>query len=127
MPSHSPKKTTRKVGAPYGNHNALKHGFYSRRFRNLEMGDLEVVTASLIDEIAGLRVAARRILEISEDLGEDPMKAILALNYFGLTCTRIASLVRTHHALTGGSDETQSAISIALARVVEILNLKGST
>ncbi len=115
----------KKRGAPPGNHNAIKHGFYSRRFRNLESSDLEVVTAGLLDEIAGLRVAARRVLEFSENLGEDPMKAVQALNCFGMMCTRIANLVRTHAALTGNSDETQTAISTAISRVTEILNLKG--
>jgi hypothetical protein len=126
-PADTTSTSPKKRGAPPGNQNALKHGFYSRRFRRLEMGDLEVVTANLLDEIAGLRVAARRVLEYSEELGEDPMKAIQALNSFGMLCTRIANLVRTHATLTGGSDETQSTISIALSRVVEMLNLKGST
>ncbi len=115
----------KKRGAPRGNHNAIKHGFYSRRFRNLESSDLEAATAGLLDEIAGLRVAARRVLEFSENLGEDPMKAIQALNYFGMLCTRIANLARTHAALTGNTDETQTAISTAISRVAEILNLKG--
>lgn len=124
-PSIPDSSIPRKRGAPPGNHNAIKHGFYSRRFRNLELGDLEVMTASLFDEITGLRVAARRVLEYSDVLGEDPMKAIQALNYFGMLCTRIANLARTHAALTGNTDETQTAISTAISRVAEILNLKG--
>jgi hypothetical protein len=49
-PTSSPSLKKKKRGAPPGNQNALKHGFYSRRFRNLEMGDLDVVTADLIEK-----------------------------------------------------------------------------
>ena len=123
-PTSSPSLKKKKRGAPPGNQNALKHGFYSRRFRNLEMGDLDVVTADLIDEIAGLRVAARRVLELSEDLGDDTMKAIQALNYFGLLCTRIANLSWVHDSLKASSNGSQPAISIALNEVIKEFNLR---
>jgi len=115
--------TTKRRGALPGNQNALKHGFYSRRFRELETNDLDILQADLLNEIAGLRVAGRRILEYSEDLEDDPQKCIHALSQFGLMCTRIARLSRDYALLTGGSNEKDDAISIALARVVETLQL----
>lgn len=116
-----------KRGAPKGNANALKHGFYTRRFRDIEPEDLDVINANLTNEIAGLRVAARRIMGYSEDLESDPMKAVSALNSFGLACVRIASLSKTFAALNKHSDESQTAISIALTRIVEIMHLKGDS
>ena len=113
-----------KRGAPPGNKNALKHGFYTRRFRDFEEGDLEVIEAKLINEIAGMRVSARRIMKYSEEVeNEDPMKAVSALGAFGLACIRIASISKTLAALSGEGDETQSAISIALREVVKHLKL----
>lgn len=109
-----------KRGAPPGNQNALKHGFYSRRFRDVEPEDLEVLSATLESEIAGLRVAARRIFEYSEQVEEaDPMSAIHALNCFGATCTRIAQITRVLAFQAGQVDESQAAINIALATVAE--------
>jgi hypothetical protein len=44
-------------GGQPGNTNALKHGFYSRRFRDIEFSDLDVITvADLQNEIAMMRV-----------------------------------------------------------------------
>jgi 3',5'-cyclic AMP phosphodiesterase CpdA len=118
----------KKRGAPPGNANALKHGYYTRRFRDVEPQDLEVISGNLTNEIAGMRVAARRIMEYSERVeDEDPMKAVSALNSFGLACIRIAGLSKTLAALTGNTDESQTAISIALRKVTDILNLKGDS
>jgi hypothetical protein len=115
-----------KRGAPKGNTNALRHGYYSRQFRHFEPQDLDVIHVNLESEIAGLRVAARRIMGYSERVEEDdPMKAVSALSSFGLACIRIASITRTLAALEARSDETQSAISVALTRIVDVLNLKG--
>ena len=44
---------------PKGNKNALKHGFYSRHFRQAELQKLDVLVGggmSLLSEIAALRV-----------------------------------------------------------------------
>ena len=57
----------RKSGGQPGNLNAFKHGFYSRRFRALELSDLsEVLTDNLDDEIALLRVIIRRVFEMAD-------------------------------------------------------------
>lgn len=119
---------TKKRGAPPGNTNALRHGYYTRRFRDVEPQDLEVISGNLTNEIAGMRVAARRIMKYSEEVeSQDPMKAVSALNSFGLACVRIAGLSKTLAALTGNNDESQTAISIALTKVSELLNLQGDS
>lgn len=52
-------------GAPLGNANHLKHGFYSRRFKGVIQQDLEGHSfIGLTDEITALRVFLRETLEL---------------------------------------------------------------
>ena len=54
---------SRRGGAPRGNHNALKHGFYARSFPRADQKDLEIYTfKGLQDEIAALRLLNRRAI-----------------------------------------------------------------
>jgi hypothetical protein len=67
----------RKRGAQPGNLNALKHGFYSRSFLDLENTDLEAMLAQdLESEIAMLRVVVRRAFELSTapDRSQSPLE-----------------------------------------------------
>ena len=67
----------RKRGAQPGNLNALKHGFYSRNFLDLENTDLEAMLAQdLESEIAMLRVVVRRAFELSTapDRSQSPLE-----------------------------------------------------
>jgi hypothetical protein len=54
---------SRNKGAQPGNTNALKHGFYSRFFKEGEVTDLSSLAPDLTDEIAMLRVITRRLLD----------------------------------------------------------------
>ncbi len=58
-------KEKRKRGAPKGNQNARKHGFYSRVLDEAEQLDLKLATGveGIDDEIALLRVKIKSILE----------------------------------------------------------------
>ncbi len=55
----------RKRGAPRGNQNARKHGFYSRVLDEAERLDFELATGvdGIDDEIALLRVKIKSVLE----------------------------------------------------------------
>jgi len=59
--------TTRKKGAQPGNLNALKHGFYSRRFHKQELDDLDTIPPGVLSEIALMRVSLRRLFEYMAD------------------------------------------------------------
>jgi hypothetical protein len=51
-------------GAPLGNNNALKHGFYSRDFNKSDLKDLEAVDLKcLTEEINLIRLHLRRLSE----------------------------------------------------------------
>jgi len=55
-------------GAPPGNLNALKHGFYARQFKKAELTGLEQCDFDgLNDEIAILRVYIRRLIQQGSD------------------------------------------------------------
>jgi hypothetical protein len=100
----------------------LKHGFYSRQFRSAELQDLEALELKLEDEIAAARVAGRRMLELSEE-ASDPAQSIRALAAFSRHLVHIASLMRTHAALTGNSNQTAQAITAAIQAVAREFNL----
>jgi uncharacterized protein YjcR len=63
--NHMPEKTGKgKRGAPEGNQNARKHGFYSRVLDEAEQLDFEQATSveGIDDEIALLRVRIKSVL-----------------------------------------------------------------
>lgn len=78
-------------GAPLGNRNALKHGFYSRQYRPYELEDLNQHSfIGLNDEISMLRVCIRRMMSLFENAYE-PQEAIQLMR---LVCLAAASLTR---------------------------------
>ena len=94
----------RKSGGQPGNLNAFKHGFYSRRFRAVEIADLGTVLAdSVDDEVALLRVVTRRLFELAENEAEtlDDWQSITST--LGASATRISGLIRTQQMISGGS------------------------
>ena len=80
----------RSRGGQPGNKNALKHGFYSTGFQPAECDDLEaMIDGGLTNEIAMLRVLARRLMERASDAGD--IEAMVAvLDALGSTATKIS-------------------------------------
>jgi hypothetical protein len=112
-------------GAPKGNTNAIKHGFYSRRFRQQDINDLDALSAadlpSLSSELALLRVALARTFEQAQDGGEDT-DWIVYLADIGLAATRVASLLRTQKLLNG--DYATNARQTILSAIAEVAREK---
>ena len=79
----------RKRGAPRGNQNARKHGFYSRVLSEAEQEDFERATAveGIDDEIALLRVRIKSLV------AGDPDNIKLIMQAIGM----LARLLRTKH------------------------------
>jgi hypothetical protein len=117
-PAPADEPTRRKRGAPPGNTNSLRHGFYSRRFRQVDLKDLEALRpgSGLESEIAALRVALRLLFEsFSVSEAPDVPTAVSILLALGSTATRIAGLMRTNAILHGGQNsESSSALAQAL-------------
>jgi hypothetical protein len=87
-----PEREKRKRGAPRGNLNALKHGFYSRVLDEAEMLDMEAAEGihGIDNEIALLRVKIKALLE------KDPENIKLIMQ----ATNTLAGLVKTRYNIT---------------------------
>ncbi len=95
----------RKRGAPFGNQNAHKHGFYSAAFRQNEQRVLaDSNPTDLADEISLVRVAIARCLEALESNSQerDIETELAILRTINLGALSINSLVRTGLMLARG-------------------------
>jgi len=87
-----PARAERKRGAPKGNQNARKHGFYSRVLDEAEQLDFELASGveGIDDEITLLRVKIKSILENEPENIKLIMQATNALE----------RLIRTRYKIT---------------------------
>lgn len=101
-------------GAPKGNLNALKHGFYSRLFHDSESSEINAdQLENLENEITLLRVMIRRTMELADGI-DDLKEARRVLDALGAASGRLANLLRTQKSLsatnTGVADEISETI-----------------
>ena len=124
---------SRRRGAPPGNLNALKHGFYSRQLRLLRGASVVIEnsnraddpteeTASartgLEDEITLLRVYIRRVVELGAGT-EDIFAALGILRVLSLAVATLNRLVKTQSVLDAlAGDETVLALKRAIEDLV---------
>jgi uncharacterized protein YjcR len=96
-----------KKGAPQGNQNAKKHGFYSKALDKAEELQLEEARGidGLDEEIAVLRIKLRSIIQ------SEPQNIELAL----AAANTIARLVRTRYNI---SKEQKRSLKDAIAKVL---------
>ncbi len=90
--SYMPAKMERKRGAPKGNQNARKHGFYSKVLDEAERLDFELASGveGIDDEIALLRVKIKSILE------DEPKNVKLLVD----ATNALERLIRTRYKIT---------------------------
>ena len=100
-------KVKRKEGAPKGNQNARKHGFYSRVLDEAEQLDFELATGvnGIDDEIALLRVKIKSLLE------HDPENIKLIMQ----ATNTLAGLVKTNYNI---SKEQRKGLKEAIGNVL---------
>ncbi len=100
-------KAERKRGAPKGNQNARKHGFYSKVLDEAERLDFERATGveGIDDEIALLRVKIKSLLE------RDPENIKLIMQ----ATNTLARLVRTRYNI---SKEDKKGLKEAIGNVL---------
>ena len=110
--NHMPAEAKRKRGAPKGNQNARKHGFYSRVLDEAEQLDFELATGveGIDDEIALLRVKIKTILE------NDPENIKLIMQ----ATNALARLVRTRYNI---SKEDKKGLKEAIGNVLRDIAL----
>jgi hypothetical protein len=107
-----------KGGAPAGNQNPRRHGFYTRSFDPDELADLVMLgdDLTLDDEIAAARVALRRVLDALKANGDLAAADCAKLAGLVFTGTRtVARLLRDERALSQQAHEgINQAIALAL-------------
>ncbi len=105
-------KAERKRGAPKGNQNARKHGFYSKVLDEAEQLDFELATGveGIDDEIALLRVKIKSILE------NDPENIRLIMQ----ATNALARLVKTRYNIT---KEQKKGLKEAIGNVLKDIAL----
>jgi hypothetical protein len=103
-----PPRAGRKRGAPRGNQNARKHGFYSRILDEAERLDFELATGveGLDDEIALLRVKIKSVL------AHDPENVKLIMQ----ATNTLLRLVRTRYNI---SKEDRKGLKEAISNVLK--------
>ena len=107
-----PAKVERKRGAPKGNQNARKHGFYSRVLDEAEQLDFELASGveGIDDEIALLRVKVKSL--IAHD--PDNIKLIMQAT------NTLAGLVKTRYNIT---KEQKKGLKEAIGNVLRDIAL----
>ena len=102
------ERPKRKRGAPKGNQNARKHGFYSKVLDEAEQLDFELVKGvnGFDDEIALLRVKIKSLL----DNDPENIKLLMAAT------TTLANLVKTKYKI---SQEQKQGLKEAIENVLK--------
>jgi len=112
----------RRRGAPTGNHNAVKHGFYATKFKKSERTALDTSEFSgLSEEIALLRLYIRRVVAQSLQ-SDDFYQNLETLRVLSLACSSLSRLVRTHALVAmSGDDEFRQAFDDVMKEITKDL------
>ena len=107
-----PAKAKRRRGAPKGNQNARKHGFYAKVFDEAEEIDFELAAGveGIDDEIALLRVKIKSLLE------HDPENVKLIMQ----ATNTLSNLVKTRYNI---SKEQKKGLKEAIGNVLKDIAL----
>jgi len=117
--SARPPKPPPRRGAPSGNLNALKHGFYSHLFRKIEMGDLQAIPLDgLQDEIGMLRVLIRRVMELAQDI-QNLDEALRLLSTLSLATANLSRLVKTQRMFSSNFSEFNATVDEVISELTE--------
>jgi len=122
MPDPKPSPKRHRGGQP-GNINALKHGFYTRRFNQNDLAGVESTDYhGLMEEIAIIRLYARRLIEL-ENQSADITQVANILRTLCLASITITRLVKTSQFLQSSGNSTDSDLHMALEHLTSVLKL----
>ncbi len=112
-----PPSSSRRPGAQLGNTNALKNGFYTRRFKKRDVTGIEEIgNASLAEEIAIIRILARRLVE-SSDPSADLYEIAGVLRAICLASATITRIIRAQSFLANDPSGFYADIDQAIRQV----------
>jgi len=114
MPPTSPP---RRRGAPLGNLNNFKHGFYSRRLKKRDLTGVESTDVSgLVEEIALIRVYTRRLIESFDPNGDFYQHADL-LRILCVASSAITRIIRAQYLISSTGSGIDDEIAEAIRQV----------
>ncbi|MHC1684847.1 MAG: hypothetical protein AB6733_18200 [Clostridiaceae bacterium] len=114
-----PPKTPKKRGAPLGNNNAVKHGFYARRLLAVDLdGFDQMEPTALTSEIEVMRIFIRRVVELSGN-NIDLATAIEQLRIITFATIGINRLIRTQITLAAPAIDPSQILQQALIELEE--------
>ena len=109
----------RRPGAPLGNTNSLKHGFYSRRLKKRDVSDVEHTDLKgLAEEIALIRIFTRRVIEAC-DPSADLYELAGILRILCLASSTISHIIKTQYLLSLNHDDFSEELNEAIRQVHE--------
>jgi hypothetical protein len=113
LEADQPPEKPRRRGAPPGNQNALKHGFYSARFNKSELKDYNSADfTGLAQEIALLRLYIRRVVDLGVTSNGLSLSIDL-LRALSLAVTSLTRLLKAQSLLSNiDADITQSILEV---------------
>ena len=121
--SHPAPLAKRHRGGQPGNINALKHGFYTRRFNPSDLAGVESTDYNgLFEEIAIIRLYARRLIEL-DDESADISQVANILRILCLASLTITRLVKTSQFLQLNADTSASDLHKVLEHITALLDL----
>ena len=124
MSSNSPSK--RRPGAPFGNTNALKHGYYASKLRLAAAEDVDgILVPGLNHEIGILRDLIQSVASRSGEV-QDFDGRLAIMRGLSLALVSLARLLRTQHFLEKDSRDDRSVISELLNIALDELGMGGS-
>ena len=119
-----PPTPKRRRGAPLGNKNALKTGFYSRYYKPVDNSDLVSVSFDgLQDEITMLRVFIRQVIERSQEV-ESLEDSLVVLRTLSMASFSLSRLVRIQYLISPTAmNEFMKTLDQALSAMSQKLGL----
>ncbi len=109
--------SSRRQGGQPGNTNALKHGFYTRRFRKRDLSGVESINLkNLAEEVALIRIFTRRMVE---DSVKDPdyYDNISVLRAICLASGTISRIIKTQTFLASDHSDFFAAADEAIRQL----------
>jgi hypothetical protein len=116
MTDTPPTPPRRRRGAPLHNLNALKHGFYARKYRSSDLEDLaECKFTGLAEEMTMLRVYMRGVIEQSASVSS-LSESIEVLRALALATASLTRMAKAQKFLEG---DPESILTEALREVTK--------
>jgi hypothetical protein len=118
--------TAARIGAPPGNCNALKHGYYARTAPGGRLEDLPpeawTIDTVILDLCTKQARLSHYIAQHSPDMTADELARFLRIH--GMNASRLGRLLRDRHALIGDLGDAMDAI---IAQALKELNEEWGT